>query len=365
MANDGMTTAGTAGGGSDAGASAPVAPAAPAVDAGTANVAAIQTPDASTLAPTGGEAPPQEANPHAAFLDEIDLLGTSAAPAAAAAAGTTEQKDDKGTETSSSVAQTSGAADETTGDATSQTQAGKPENTNAQTAETEDSDDDQDEEETQEQPDPLTNWRKADPEDEAYIQNHLPKAEWKRARNAFKDAKALRTFLNPNVPAGVFVDNLARKSGMRFSELETEIFKRNAETDPVAMLGKVFESTKTPEGHSAAYQRLMDSVIETNPDYAMNVLRRTGVLKGDQANEANNSQTDISKLSDAEIDGVLESDAFKQLQDVLPEDATKLKTILDSTKALRAEKTAWEAEKQQLEAEKEQAKNEKRKLPSK
>jgi hypothetical protein len=252
MANDGMTNSGGggAGGGTDAGASIsqPVAPASTAADAGSGNAGAVdQTSQTSSQADTtGGESTqsPENVNPHADFLAEIDKIGLPASAEPVKPTGTTEQKDDKGKDTSSSVAKTGDAADNTTGDATSQTQEGKPEKTSAQTAETEETDDDQDDEEPQEQPDPLTNWRKADPEDEAYIQNHLPKAEWKRARNAFKDAKALRTFLNPNVPAGIFVDNLERKSGMRFNELESEILKRNAETDPIAMLGKVFEATK-------------------------------------------------------------------------------------------------------------------------
>jgi hypothetical protein len=104
----------------------------------------------------------------------------------------------------------------------------------------------------------------------------------------------------------------------------------------------------------------MDRVIDTNPDYAKKVLVRTGVLKDDQAQTANNSQIDPSKLSDAEIDGFLSGDTFKQLSEIVPDQAEKLKTIMESAKALRAEKSAWDTERTQLE---EKAKNAKEETP--
>lgn len=319
MPEEFSSDAGTGGGGEAPPAAPVISDAAPAV----ASTDASPAPGADVTAEPAAPAAPEKD----AFLDELDTLGgpaeTTTKPDATAAAGTEADKagaDEK--------------ADEGKGDAAAEA-------AKAAEAETVDDDDD-DAGEAPVVPDPLTDWKKIDDETEQYIQKHIPKADWKVTRKAFRDANMAKSFMNPACPAHVFVENLANKSSMRFGEIESAILKKNAEADPVALLTKVFEATKDETGNSPAYQRLLDSTITTNPEYVQQQMKRAGydlVKTGDGAN-----QTDISNLSDAEIDAFKESTAYKQLLEVLPEDAKKLDTLLDSAKAAKVKAGELEAE---------------------
>jgi hypothetical protein len=204
--------------------------------------------------------------------------------------------------------------------------------------------DEPDDIEEEEQPPPdIDDWKKLDPEEEEYINKYVPQDRRNTVRKAYREAKMARSFINPQVPADLFVENLQKKSNMRFNEVESAILRKNAQSDPIGLLGKVFESTKDEAGNSEPYKRLLDGVIATNPEYAVDVLKRAGYDLAPAAGAANVQQEIIS---DAEIDAFTAGDAFGQLKEVLPEDATKLEAILASAKQARARVKELESKQQ-------------------
>ena len=228
------------------------APAAPApVSEAVSTPAAPAAESTSTESTPATDQPAKVEEPVAAkpdeFLAELDDIDGPAATSEAKPAVTDDGTADETPATGEPVAET--ATDET-----------------AETAEAavEDEDlDDGDDEPTAEEPPDHANWRKPSPEDEEYIQKNVPKKDHKVVRKAFRDAKTLRAFMNPECEPGVIVDNLRQKSAMRFGQLETEILKRNAESeDPTTFLAKIFEATKDEQGHSEPYQRLLDASIK-------------------------------------------------------------------------------------------------------
>lgn len=192
-------------------------------------------------------------------------------------------------------------------------------------------------------------WEKNTPEEEKHIKDNLPKSEWKNAQKAFRNARMAQSFLNPNAPVSQWLENLEKKSAMRFGEVETAILKRHAEKDPVEFLGKIFEVTANAEGNSETYQRLLENVVTTNTDYVLDLLKQKGFEmatageKGSTAGAAD-SPLDTENLTDAEIDEFQSSAVFAEMQDAYPEKAESLKKILDGARSARAEldKTADE-----------------------
>lgn len=289
---------------------------------------AVSTPAAQAAESTSTESTPATDQPAKVeesvvakpdeFLAELDDIDGPAATSEAKPEATDDGTADETPATGEPVAET--ATDETANTA------------ETETLEDDDLDDGEDGETAEEPPD-HANWRKPSPEDEEYIQKNVPKKDHKVVRKAFRDAKTLRAFMNPECEPGVIVENLQKKSAMRYGQLESEILKRNAEgQDPTTFLAKIFEATKDEQGHSEAYQRLLDASINTNPEYVMQAMKRAGY----ELTSGQSGKTAV-ELTDADIDGFRESTAFTQLNEILPDDAAKLSEILDSAKVDKAE----------------------------
>ena len=306
-------------------------------DASTADASAGSTSDApppqDAVSP---DSPTPEDTSSAALLAEFDDID---APAAS------EPSTDDSTDSDPSLPQNSGDVPEFSDTDDTQSKAGNPDKSSAsaQDDKAEPTADDADQkDEDQETPDPTADWNKLNAEDDAYIKKHLPKIEWTNARKAFKDAAMAKSYLNPLCPASQFVDNMSKKSAMRFKEVETEIIKRIAENDPVALLGRVFEATQDEEGNSDTYQRLLDSTIETNTDYVLGVLKRRGfdLAKADAPTQEH--ETDSADISDDEIDEFRNSASFQQWKETFPEDAEKFEKHLIDAKNAKAKIAAFD-----------------------
>lgn len=303
-------------------------PAAPAADtpAPDATIPA-ETPPAEGDKP-GGEIP---VNPHEALLNEIDNLGTETAEKTPA--GESQSTD------ALSKTEAGDATDDKTAAGDTQSEEDQAAATGDEAATDETATDQPAEEEI-----PDADWKKVPPDVEAHMKKTIPQTEWGQFRKAYRDGATLRSFMNPNCPPNVFVDNLAAKSGMRYSQVESEILKRNIEADPVAFLHKAFEATQDESGHSEPYKRLIDSTIATNPDYVQHVLASQG-FKVTKAGDADtpaetNGHADLTNYTDEEIDGIKDSAAFQQFTETFPEDAEKISSVLDATKELKAKQSA-------------------------
>lgn len=304
---------------------APVADAAPAVDtlavseqpaadaAGTADSTPASSPDQ-------GEAQ-SEAPLADTFLDEIDSMGsTESASEPDSKSGDPSLVQNKAADV---------APDKTSDTGTSQTK-GKTETPDAAP----EANAEEGEAETAENTD--EDWSKINPETEAYIKKLPSQGERIRARAAERASNMQRSYLNPACPAGQFVDNLAKKSGMRFTEVESEIFKRNIEKDPIGMLTKAFEATADPDGNSESYQRFLDTMVDTNTDYVTQLLQKRGYSIGTGGDEGMSAKPSNLDLSDKDVDEFTDSAAFYQLEETWPEEAAKLRTILDAAKVARS-----------------------------
>lgn len=336
--NDAIDNIGAGGGGEVAFSDA--SPAAAPIDTGSvgfdspAAAPAEPAAEAPASTPDGGDEAAKPQHPHKELLDEIDNLG--ATPAEEPQKSTTQESEALSEDESDAETPPTTSADDTQ----SEDEGTEPSGEEAAATDEAASDGDEDI--------PDADWNKMPAEVEAEMQKNIPKNQWKEYRKNFRQAAMARSFMNPNCPPSVVVDNLMKKSAMRYGAVESEILKRNIEADPVAFLGKVFEATQDDTGNSEPYQRLLDSVVTTNLDYVQEMLKSQGleVVKAGEAGtsaERNGTGGDLSSISDDEIDGILESAAFYQLAETFPEEAEKLESLLGATKEMRAKAAEAEA----------------------
>lgn len=190
---------------------------------------------------------------------------------------------------------------------------------------------------------------------EEYIKNLPSENERQRARLAEKGSRMQQSYLNPNCPMDVWLENVENKSPMRFNQMTDAVLaKRNAvslnlaESDPKQFLGEVYNRTKDGD-RSDTYQNLVDTFIDLDPEYAVHKLKEKGIelVKADSTDGSTDlTGSDVENMSDTEIDELTQSDGFDTLKYTHPEDALKLEKILAETKQLRASKTESEKEKE-------------------
>lgn len=163
-------------------------------------------------------------------------------------------------------------------------------------------------------------------EDDSFIKKHIPLKDRNSVRHAYRDAKTLRSFLNPNSPANLWVENLENKSQMRFQEVQSAMLRKIAD-EPVNFLQRVYDATATEDGNSQRYADLLKTMVVTNQDYVKDVLEENGLKVVEAGQEDGLVGLNADKLAE-----ILDTEGFGYLKDIYPEDAEKIQQIIDQAK---------------------------------